>query len=165
MSIISNIPRRVVTGYKSGKSCIIDDAPVKNVSEHMPGLIISDIWTTNTMPVELNNTIEIENSLFPNTPSNGSYFRYVVIPPDTELEKHIPQMKSNDIHPFMHKTNTLDYIIILSGELYLIVEDGETLLKAGDIVIQQGNNHAWSNRSDKPCIQLAILLDAEQTNY
>ncbi len=60
----------------------------------------------------------------------------------------------------MHKTQTLDYIIILAGEIYLILEEGETLLKTGDIVIQQATNHAWSNRSDKPCIQLAILLDA-----
>ena len=59
--------------------------------------------------------------------------------------------------------NILDYIIILSGELFLIVEDSETLLKAGDIVIQQGTNHAWSNRSNKLCIQLAILLDAKKT--
>ncbi len=68
----------------------------------------------------------------------------------------------DNLHPMMHKTDTLDYIIILSGELYLILEESETLLKPGDIVIQQGTNHAWSNRSDKPCIQLAILLDAKK---
>lgn len=62
----------------------------------------------------------------------------------------------------MHQTPTLDYIIILSGELYLIVEDGETLLKPGDIVIQRGTNHAWSNRSTEPCIQLAVLIDAKE---
>lgn len=61
----------------------------------------------------------------------------------------------------MHQTDTLDYIIIISGEIYLIVDEEETLLKAGDIVIQRGTNHAWSNRSDLPCIQLAILLDAK----
>ncbi|MNF15632.1 Cupin domain protein [compost metagenome] len=63
----------------------------------------------------------------------------------------------------MHQTDTLDYIIIISGEIYLIVDEEETLLKAGDIVIQRGTNHAWSNRSDSPCIQLAVLLDAEKT--
>ncbi|MDX8557874.1 cupin domain-containing protein [Elizabethkingia sp. HX CGY] len=64
-------------------------------------------------------------------------------------------------HPLMHQTKTLDYIVILSGEIYLILEEGETLLKPGDIVIQRGTNHAWSNRSDENCIQLAILLDAK----
>lgn len=53
------------------------------------------------------------------------------------------------------------YVIILSGELYLILDEQETLLKAGDIVVQLGSNHAWSNRSNKPCIQIAILLDAK----
>lgn len=167
MSIISKIPRRVVTGIKSGKSCIIQDGLVENISEHIPELLISDIWATNTMPVELGKETKIENTLFPNTPHNGSYIRYVHIPPDTELEKHGLKVKreADGSHPLMHKTNTLDYIIILSGELYLILEEGETLLKPGDIVIQQGTNHAWSNRSDKPCIQLAILLDANGEKY
>lgn len=162
MSTIPKIPRRIVTGHQSGKSTIIHDGLIDNVSEHIPGLIISDVWVTNTMPVELNKEVKINNDLLPyNIPTNGSYFRYVHIPPDKELEKYQPK-KSNDLHPLMHKTNTLDYIIILAGELYLILEDTETLLKPGDIVIQQGTNHAWSNRSDKPCIQLAILLDAKK---
>ncbi|WP_313093645.1 cupin domain-containing protein [Chryseobacterium flavum] len=70
-------------------------------------------------------------------------------------------MEKKRPHPMMHQTLTLDYIIILFGELYLIMEEGETLLKPGDIVIQRGTNHAWSNRSDEPCIQLAILIDAK----
>ena len=158
---ISKIPRRVVTGLKSGKSCIIEDDVVSNVSEHIPGLVISDIWATNGMPVELKREHSIENTLFPNTPINGSYFRYVSIPPDSDLKPTF-KISSDNLHPMMHKTDTLDYIIILSGELYLILEEDETLLKPGDIVIQRGTNHAWSNRSDKPCIQLAILLDAKQ---
>ncbi|WP_262410418.1 cupin domain-containing protein [Flavobacterium johnsoniae] len=62
----------------------------------------------------------------------------------------------------MHQTDTLDYIVILAGEIYLIVDEEETLLQAGDIVIQRGTNHAWSNRSDLSCIQLAVLLDAKK---
>lgn len=95
---------------------------------------------------------------FPQTPKNGTYFRYVVVPPDKNLGI---EWKKNEPHPMMHQTPTLDYIIILSGELYLIMEEGETLLKPGDIVIQRGTNHAWSNRSNEPCIQLAVLIDAE----
>jgi mannose-6-phosphate isomerase-like protein (cupin superfamily) len=157
------IPRCVVTGHKSGKSAIIKDGLVDNVVEHIPGFTIADVWATNTMPVALEKEVPIHNTLFPNVQSNGSYFRYVCIPPDAELKQCMPELANsspNNPHPFMHKTATLDYIIILSGELYLILEDGETLLKPGDIVIQQGTNHAWSNRTDKLCIQLAILLDA-----
>lgn len=152
------IPRRVVTGYHNGESVILEDQPVNNVSEHIPGLVISDIWSTDATPAKLTSETIIENSLIPHTHANGTYFRYVSIPPDKVLG--IPELKPGEPHPLMHQTDTLDYIIILSGELYLIMDKGETLLKQGDIVIQRGTNHAWSNRSDRPCIQLAILIDA-----
>lgn len=157
---ISAIPRRIVTGLKNGRSLIVEDKKVTNVSEHLPGLLISDIWATNSMPVDLTQELLIDNTLVPDPPKQGSYFRYVSIPPDKDLG--IPEMIANETHPLMHKTDTLDYIIILSGELYLILDEEETLLKTGDIVIQKGTNHAWSNRSDQPCVQLAILLDATQ---
>lgn len=165
MNSIPKIPRRIVTGLKAGKSTIIQDGLVENISEHIPGLIISDVWATNTMPVNLGKDVQLENTLFPFTQKNGSYFRYVCIPPDTEIMPHFEsvKMQSDNSHPLMHKTETLDYIIILSGEIYLILEEKETLLRAGDIVIQRATNHAWSNRSDSPCIQLAILLDAKES--
>ncbi len=156
---MNTIPRRIVTGIKDGKSVIAEDEIVKNVVEHFPNLIISDIWNTQQMPASLDLEKPIPNTGFPKTPKNGTYFRYVSIPPDKDLGVEIEIGKP---HPMMHQTQTLDYIIILSGELYLMMEEGETLLKAGDIVIQKGTHHAWSNRSDKPCIQLAILIDAEE---
>lgn len=155
---MKSIPRRIVTGIRNGKSIIVEDQIVNNVSEHFPGLIISDIWNTNSMPVDLSVKNTIENKAFPQTPINGTYFRYVQIPPDKDLG--IEEIAGQP-HPLMHQTDTLDYIIILSGEIYLIVEEGETLLQAGDIVVQRGTNHAWSNRSEEPCIQLAILIDAK----
>lgn len=159
MTKIAAIPRRIVTGHRDGHSVIIEDQIVTNVSEHIPGLKISDIWATNAMPVNLNEDISVENTLVPNPPQNGTYFRYVQIPPDKELG--IPEItKESGPHPLMHKTATLDYIIILAGEIYLILDEEETLLKAGDVVIQKATNHAWSNRSDRPCVQLAILIDA-----
>jgi quercetin dioxygenase-like cupin family protein len=155
---MNTIPRRIVTGIKDGKSIIAEDEIVKNAVEHFPNLIISDVWSTQKMPASLDFEIPIPNTGFPQTPKNGTYFRYVSIPPDKDLGVEV---KIGEPHPMMHQTQSLDYIIILSGELYLIMEDGETLLKAGDIVIQRGTNHAWSNRSDEPCIQLAVLIDAE----
>ncbi|GAB0156662.1 cupin domain-containing protein [Chryseobacterium sp. Alg-005] len=154
---MNTIPRRIVTGIKNGRSVIIEDQHAENVVEHLPGLIISDLWNTQQMPASLHDEILIPNTGFPQTPKSGTYFRYVVIPPDQDLGVEI---KPGAPHPMMHQTQTLDYIIILSGELYLIMEEEETLLKAGDIVIQRGTNHAWSNRSEKPCIQLAVLIDA-----
>lgn len=154
---MKTIPRRIVTGTKNGKSIIEKDEIVSNVSEDFPGLIISDIWSTDSMPAQLSEEKVIENTAFPNTPKDGTYFRYVQIPPDKDLG--IITIVGQP-HPLMHQTATLDYIVILSGEIYLIMDEEETLLQAGDIVIQRGTNHAWSNRSDKPCIQLAILVDA-----
>ncbi|MEG1591831.1 cupin domain-containing protein [Chryseobacterium sp.] len=155
---MNKTPRRIVTGIENGRSTIIEDQPVENVVEHLPGLIISDIWNTQKMPASLDIETQIPNTGFPQTPKNGTYFRYVSIPPDKDLGV---EFKAGEPHPMMHQTQTLDYIIILSGELYLIMEEGETLLKAGDIVIQRGTDHAWSNRSDEACIQLAVLIDAE----
>lgn len=156
---MKTIPRRIVTGLRNGKSIIEKDEVVTNVSEHFPGLIISDIWSTHSTPAKFEEKV-IENTAFPNTPKNGSYFRYVQIPPDKDLGVIVTE---GEPHPLMHQTDTLDYIIIILGEIYLIVDEEETLLKAGDIVIQRGTNHAWSNRSDSPCIQLAVLLDATKT--
>lgn len=154
---MKTIPRRIVTGIKEGKSVIVEDAVSNNVSEHFPSLIISDIWSTHETPANLTKEKRVENTAFPVTPKNGTYFRYVQIPPDKDLGIEAP---AGQPHPLMHQTSTLDYIIILSGEIYLILDEEETLLKAGDIVIQRGTNHAWSNRSDEPCIQLAVLIDA-----
>lgn len=165
MNTIAKIPRCVVTGQREGRSRIIKDGQITNVSEHIPGLIISDIWVTDTMPVDLSQEVKAENTLFPHTPKNGTYFRYVFIPPDSKVKQYYShlekEVKPGMPHPLMHKTGMLEYVIILSGELYLILDDNEALLKPGDNVVQLGSNHAWSNRSDKPCVQIAILIDAK----
>lgn len=153
----NKIPRRIITGKQNGKSVILEDATATNVIEHFPGLFISDLWTTDTMPVVLSETHQIPNYPMPQLPHKGSLFRHVIIPPDKELGL---TAAPGQPHPLMHETATLDYIIILSGEIYLIMEEGETLLRAGDLVVQRGTNHAWSNRSEQPCIQIAIVLDA-----
>jgi quercetin dioxygenase-like cupin family protein len=155
----SKIPRRVVTGYRDGIATIIEDKQVAHVMKNEAGFIISDPWATDSMPVKQAQSSEIFDEFFPKIHKNGTLFRYVYIPPDSETKKHFPK-KAGQPHPLMHQTDTLDYIIILSGELYLIMEDCETLLKSGDIVIQCGTNHAWSNRTHEPCVQLAILLDS-----
>jgi hypothetical protein len=113
---MKTIPRRIVTGIKYGKSIIEKDEIVSNVSEHFPGLIISDIWSTDSMPVQLSEEKIIENTAFPHTPKNGTYFRYVQIPPDKDLGI---AATVGQPHPLMHQTATLDYIVILSGEIYL----------------------------------------------
>ncbi len=91
---MNKIPRRIVTGMKDGKSVIIEDLPVENAVEHFPGLIISDVWNTQTMPASLDFEARIPNTGFPKTPKNGTYFRYVVVPPDKDLGV---KWKKNDL--------------------------------------------------------------------
>jgi len=63
-------------------------------------------------------------------------------------------------HPGFHKTNSVDYAIVLSGEIYALMDEGEVLLKAGDVLVQRGTNHAWSNRTDAPAYLAFVLIDA-----
>lgn len=157
MHTFKTIPRRIVTGNLGEQSVIVSDSDADNVSEHFPGLVIADIWATDSMPADLKREFIPENTAFPVTPAGGTYFRYVSIPPDEQLGL---ATQPGEPHPLMHRTDTLDYIIIASGEVYLILDKEETKLVAGDIVIQRGTNHAWSNRSTEPCIQIAVLIDA-----
>ena len=64
-------------------------------------------------------------------------------------------------HPGFHKTNSVDYAIVLSGEIYALMDEGEVLLRAGDVLVQRGTNHAWSNRTDEPARLAFVLIDAE----
>lgn len=162
MNSFPQIPRRIVTGNKQGRSVIVEDGHAANISEHIPGLIISDIWATDSTPATLNREAVVPNEAFPLTPSQGTYFRYVNIPPDKDLSPGL--QSSTERHPMFHQTDTLDYIIIASGEVYLLLDEAEVKLKAGDIVIQNGTSHAWSNRSDKPCVQLAVLIGARNAD-
>ena len=69
--------------------------------------------------------------------------------------------RNNPRHPGFHKTATIDYAIVLSGEIYAMMDEGEVLLKAGDVLVQRGTNHAWSNRTAEPAVVAFVLIDAE----
>ena len=69
--------------------------------------------------------------------------------------------KTGARHPGFHKTASVDYAIVLSGEIYALMDEGETLLKQGDVLVQRGTNHAWSNRSDAPAVLAFVLIGAE----
>ena len=107
-------------------------------------------------------------------PKNGSKFRVVEYPPDskrvaalhgpTHARRQVGGLcarPANKRHPGFHKTDTIDYAIVLSGEIYALMDEGEVLLKAGDVLIQRGTNHAWSNRTEQPCCIAFVLIDAE----
>lgn len=168
--------RRVVTGHDArGRSVFLKDGHAKNVKEmaSMPGLALTDLWET-TGPLASNEG-KADAAARPvrlEPPRGGTILRIVEFPPDSRWRNradaraafdsigagHAPDARSAD--PMMHKTATVDYIIVLKGEIYAIMDRGEVKLKAGDVLIQRGTNHSWSVRGKKPCIIAAVLVSA-----
>ena len=105
-------------------------------------------------------------------PRNGSIFRIVEFPPDAagggfDRAASFRAMGASHTmdpdasrHPAMHRTDTVDYAIVLSGEIWALMDEGETLMRAGDTLVQRGTNHAWSNRSVEPCVVVFVLVSA-----
>jgi len=168
--------RRVVTGHDvNGKSqFVIDgDATAVKEMESMPGLALTDLWQTNGAPADNSgNADAADRPVVLEPPSHGTIFRIVEFPPDSAWRDnadasdafksigagHAPVDGSDD--PMMHKTATVDYLIVLKGEIWAILDDSETCLKQGDVMIQRGTNHSWSVRTEEPCLLAAILVNA-----
>jgi hypothetical protein len=157
--------RRVVSGHdENGRSVILMDSEIGNVigedDEAAGALALAELWSTSETPVD-NSGIQDQArpsfDLLPDT--RGSLLRFFEIAP--EPPGTAKSGAGADGHPGFHITDTLDYIIVLEGEIFAMLEEGETLLQVGDVFIQRGTNHAWSNRSDRPCRMAAIMLDAK----
>ena len=179
---MSDPVRRIVTGHdSSGRAIIQEDRPVPRVQriggEHGP--LFFEVWNTQEAPARIDRASgEPEESginLAP--PKNGTRIRVLDIPPDDaslealspeQIKAHFAEVAAADAsshagassrHAFMHRTETVDYGIMLEGELTLFMDEGETVIRAGDIVIQRGTNHGWANRSGKSCRIAFILID------
>jgi mannose-6-phosphate isomerase-like protein (cupin superfamily) len=169
--------RRFVTGHNdNGKAIVMIDDHAPNMTEikGWPGLGVTEIWVTDEMPVD--NHGAKDRSLRPMrhdpTPS-GTIFRVVEIPPEGAVKidpatafghlgsTHKPSASDSAKHPTMHKTDSIDYLVVISGSMHMLMEDGEVELHAGDCIVQRGTNHAWVNRSGKPCLLAAVLIDAK----
>src|ERR1700761_2547886 len=170
--------RRVVTGHDTaGKSIFIIDAPTPHVFSRTKGsAIVHEMWETARTPADNRGSADaIARGARLPPPKNGSGVRVTEYPPDAERlgamerEHALPDPsgraaasdRNNPRHPGFHKTATIDYAIVLSGEIYAMMDEGEVLLKAGDVLIQRGTSHAWSNRTEEPCCIAFVLIDAE----
>ena len=169
--------RRVVTGHKDGKATIMinDLAPNATEVKGWKGLGITELWVTGEMPVD-NAQWGADQGARPMrhdpTPS-GTIFRVVEFPPEAAGEidtkaafeamgsKNKPRAEDSAKHPSMHKTNSIDYLVVIAGEMWMVMEEGEVLLRPGDCIVQRGTNHAWVNKADKPCLLAAILIDSK----
>jgi mannose-6-phosphate isomerase-like protein (cupin superfamily) len=153
--------RRVVTGHDSqGKSIVLSDGPPPNVRDRGTLVDFIEMWSTEEMPAPIRSTEpEPTDGPLRIAPSaHGTRFRVNEFHPG-----HIKHLKprADGRHPMMHRTQSIDYGIVLEGELYLILDDKEVLLRAGDVVIQRGTDHAWENRSDKIARMAFILIRGE----
>ena len=171
--------RRVVTGHDpAGRSVFVMDGAAPHVYCRSPGsAIVTELWETRASPADNRGRAEVTDRPFKLAPPrNGSVFRIIEYPPDRQrlaaLEReraagddgsgHIAGLdRGSPRHPGFHKTSSVDYAIVLSGQIYALMDEGEVLLKAGDVLIQRGTNHAWSNRSDEPATLAFVLIDAE----
>ncbi len=173
--------RRIVTGHDAGGAAIIasDAPPNRVVSLGENGPVFHEVWNTRETPARIDRMggepEEASLTLVP--PKGGTRIRVLDIMPDArnltaisgaEARAHFEKIGAGDAathatvgapHPFMHRTQTIDYGIVLDGEITLIVDKGETIARAGDIIVQKGTNHAWSNRSGKVCRMAFILID------
>jgi hypothetical protein len=174
--------RRVVTGHDAtGQSIIISDAMSPHIMPIMdqPNFAVTDFWKTFSTPADNGPRTEPDPCQVPiqvAPPVSGSVFRVVQFPPDKDWAAKVAAMggsvpidataksatKGGVVrHAHMHRTRSIDYAIVLSGEIWAIMDVGETKLVAGDVLVQRGTNHAWANRSSTPCVVAFVLIDAE----
>lgn len=163
--------RRVVTGNdEAGQAYIVSDGGPPRQINRPSGLTSTLLWSTDSSPAIIgqNDVDAGDRDLgIPPLP-NGTVFRIVEFPPENRnTKKDYSYLKTDGAetdgtkpHPGMHQTQTLDYGIVISGEIVLVLDKEEVALKAGDVVVQRATNHAWSNRSDAPCRLAFILVDA-----
>jgi len=166
--------RRIVTGHDTdGKAVILHDGPTPYVGQRGEGNVISLLWITNESPVDLSHTRDQANQKtgVP-PPRNGSICRVVDFAPVKGELKGIdhhevlrqmgidPATQGYVRHSFTHRTRSIDYAIVLEGEIDMLLDDTEVHVKAGDILVQQGTNHAWVNNSGKPCRICFVLIDS-----
>jgi quercetin dioxygenase-like cupin family protein len=179
--------RRIVTGHnEAGLAIIVEDAPPTRVQRFggEGGPMFYEVWHTKEMPARIDRaSLEPdEQGIVLAPPKNGTRIRVLDFPPVDETRRelsaeeareHFATIGAGDAlasqsdgkrqakHAYMHRTETVDYGIVLEGELVLIMDEGETTIRAGDIVIQRGTNHGWENRSNVNCRIAFILVDGK----
>lgn len=153
MNAMPAIPRRVVTGHdERGVSVFASDGPVPIVRTAPDGALFCEIWSTDAMPAQIGAAASdptLTSVTVPPGP-NGTKIRFNVLP-------------SGVVSP-MHRTQSVDYGIVLDGEVVLVLDDSETTLRPGDVVVQRGTNHRWENRSEQTARMAFILVDGEFTS-
>ena len=168
--------RRVVTGHDvSGKAVVLFDGAAPNARlRKATGLTSTLLWVTDESPADLSaGADESEREIGVAPPPRGSIFRVVDFPPaaDFGAVDHAAMLREMGLgsgqggarHAAMHRTRSTDYAVVISGEITMLLDDSEVQLKAGDVLVQRGTNHAWVNRGTESCRIAFVLIDAEES--
>lgn len=140
--------RRVVTGHDAnGRAVIKTDEVSKNITSSRPGATACVIWTTESFPA--NNTGDADEGLRKagTTLKGGTVFRVIEFAPGVASRNH--------------RTDSIDYAVVVSGEIDMEIEDSVVHLNAGDVLVQRGTIHNWVNRGTEPCVMAFVLIDAK----
>lgn len=165
--------RRVVTGHRNRKSVILDDTQVPTQTIPFSGVDYTELWENIGIPTIPFEGEDIKKQMTIEVPDAGGIrLRFVLFPPDEEILAKAKEEGVDIVEEFrkvanddwgMHTTATVDYDIILSGELWMELDDGvEVHLKPGDCVIQNGTRHAWRNKSTNNCVMLCVSIGANR---
>ena len=166
--------RRIVTGTNDqGRSHVVSDGPPFEFG------VLTELWATESAPASFGSDDEVAGrrvKLEP--PQNGTMFRFFRVDPEDpnksrdEVEQEVATAFSvvgaehcrpdTSRHPRMHMTSSVDYIVLLQGEVTLLLDDDEVDLKPFDVVVQRGTNHAWINKTREPALLVGVLVDAEK---
>jgi hypothetical protein len=167
--------RRIVTATNErGRSYLLSDALFPKRDPTPGDRVRTDLWITRSAPASNEGTEDpIGDGLaarIPPAERGGTVIRVADFPPDAEQAAspdeltrrgaHVTPERSA-LHPGFHATDTVDYAVCLEGEIWAVMDEGETLIRAGDVLIQRGTQHAWANRSESVCRMLFVLIDAE----
>lgn len=169
--------RRVVTGHNNGKATVMFDGEASNVVcvPDWDGFAVTELWVTEDMPVD-NSGFGADQGSKPmrlDPEQNGTVFRIAEVPPESAgsikpevlfetmgLDK-TPEEGQSSRHFTMHRTDSIDYAIVMKGEIWLILDEEEILVREGDCIVQRGTSHAWVNRGDAPCLLAFVMIDAK----
>ncbi len=170
--------RRVVTGHDaSGKAVVVIDGAAPNVKlRKASGATSTLLWVTDESPADISGGADrADRDLGVAPPPVGSIFRIVDFPPSAEFEPVDNEALIREMgieqgasragparHAAMHRTQSIDYAVVMSGEIDMLLDDSEVHLKAGDVLVQRGTNHAWVNRGKESCRVAFVLIDANE---
>jgi mannose-6-phosphate isomerase-like protein (cupin superfamily) len=174
---VAKAVRRLVTGHRAdGQSTVLLDGAAPNVKQRQAGNASTLLWVTDEAPADVSGGADrAAREIGVPPPRRGTIFRLAEFPPGVGGEVRDNETLLRDFgigpdvkrghpprHPAIHRTRSLDYVVVLEGEIDLLLDDGDVRLTAGDVIVQQATNHAWINRGTTTCRLAMVFIDAEE---